>query len=172
MAKQMTAAERKELLDRARALYAEGVDPKTIAGSLHVSPATVRRWARKARAAGDPWQREAAPRPRSRCACPGHDAAAPSPRPTTADLHALLEQRLADLVACSVAEPEKPGAEDRMLKVCRVLEFLREDDDLETQLRTVDDFASFCLETLTEEEMRPVRKAIHMFLDKLKRESS
>ena len=59
-----------------------------------------------------------------------------------------------------------------MLKVCRVLEFLRDDDDLEAQLRTVEDFASFCMETLTEEEMRPVRKAIHMFLDKLKRENS
>ena len=172
MAKQMTVAERKELLDRARALYTEGAEIKAIAQSLHVTPTTVRRWARKADAARTPWKREAPPRPRCSHACTRSQAAAPSPRPAADDLRALLEKRLADLVARSVEEPDKPGAEDRMLKVCKVLEFLRGADDLEAKLRAVKDFAAFCVQTLPEVEMAPVRKAIHMFLDKLKRENS
>ena len=84
----------------------------------------------------------------------------------------MLEQRLADLVARSINEPDKAGAEDRMLKICRVLEFLREADDLEAQLRAIKGFAAFCMQTLTEDEMPPVRKVIHLFLEKLRRENA
>lgn len=161
----MTDPKRKRLLDQARVLYAEGAATSVIARAVGVAPATVRRWARKAAQAGAPWQREARPRPHCNQAC------RPA-RTAEADLRHMLEQRLADLVARSAEEPDKPGAEDRMLKVCKVLEFLRGADDLEAQLRAIKGFAAFCVQALSEDEMAPVRKAIHLFLEKLRRENA
>jgi hypothetical protein len=172
MAKAKTAAERRQLIDEARVLYEAGATTETIATSACVSPSTIRRWARKAKAAGAPWQRQASTPPRRSQASVPPAAARPDTPATAGDLRTLLEQRLADLVQRSIQEPDKPGAEDRMLKVCKVLEFLRGADDLEARLRGMKDFAGFCVQTLTEDEMPPVRKAIHMFLDKLKRENS
>ena len=60
-----------------------------------------------------------------------------------------------------------------MLKVCKVLEYLRAgEDDLDAQLAAMKRFAGFCIRTLSEDEMTPVRKAIRLFLDDLKREHS
>ncbi|NLW49843.1 MAG: hypothetical protein GXY85_03245 [Candidatus Brocadiaceae bacterium] len=145
---------RAERMDRARVLEAEGVPTRVIAAAVGRSPDTIRRWRRAARA---PAASTDGPRP----ARPG--------RASPAELRARLERRLAALVD-EGDEPEK-GAEDRMLKICRILEFLQGAQDLDAQLRVVRDFAVFCLQALTEDEMQPVRKAIHMYLDKLKREN-
>jgi hypothetical protein len=141
MAKAKTAAERRQLIDEARVLYEAGATTETIATSACVSPSTIRRWARKAKAAGAPWQRQASTPPRRSQASVPPAAARPDTPATAGDLRTLLE-------------------------------FLRGADDLEARLRGMKDFAGFCVQTLTEDEMPPVRKAIHMFLDKLKRENS
>ena len=60
-----------------------------------------------------------------------------------------------------------------MLKICRVLEHLRDDgDELTACLKAMERFGTFCARTLVEEEMTPVRKAVRLFLDELKKEHS
>ncbi len=49
------------------------------------------------------------------------------------------------LVRCAKARKEHPSLEDRMLKVCRVLEHLSPDEkDLTAQLAGIRRFAAFC----------------------------
>jgi hypothetical protein len=110
----------------------------------------------------------AAPRP--------HIVARP-PRPRTpeaaARLARRLEGRLAVLIEQSEAAPDDPKLEDRMLKICKVLEYLRAgEDDLDAQMAAMKRFVSFCVRNLSEAEMPPVRKALRLFLDHLKREHS
>ncbi len=84
-----------------------------------------------------------------------------------------LEERLEELVGKSEEAPNDPKWEDRMLKLCKVLEFVRSaDDDLTPLLAAMQKFAAFCVRTLPEAEMAPVRKAVRLFLDHLKREHS
>ncbi len=88
-----------------------------------------------------------------------------------------LESYLADLVAeatrASRRSRVRPTYEDRMVKVCRVIETLSPgEDDLSGQLHAMQAFAVFCVRTLPECEMAPVRKAVRLFLDHLKREHS
>lgn len=111
----------------------------------------------------------ALPLPPARGAGPRH-ARTPD---ASARLARRLEERLAVLVEKSEASPNDPKLEDRMLKVCKVLEYLRAgEDDLDAQLAAMKRFAGFCIRTLSEDEMTPVRKAIRLFLDDLKREHS
>ena len=161
----MTDPKQADRREQARALYAEGTAVPVIARAVGVSAGTVRRWKRRDAEGDCPWRSEveaAAGRP---CACAGggHDAGR---------LRRMLEEHLSALAERSAANPDKPGAEDRMLKVCRVLEFLRNADDVESQLQAMKRFAAFCVRTLPEGEMAPVREAIHLFLEHLRRENA
>ncbi len=140
-------------LDEARALYREGLSIPQIAAALPVSASTLRRWLRAEAEAASPEPEE---------------AAAPAEK-----LRRKLEERLERLVEESEADATDGKLEDRMLKLCRVLEFLRgEEDDVSAQLVAMKRFAAFCLRTLSEREMAPVRKATRLFVEKLKREHS
>ena len=56
-----------------------------------------------------------------------------------------------------------------MLKVCRVIEHLDPDtDDPTIQLAVLKGFVNFCVRTLSEPDMPPLRKAIRLYLDDLK----
>jgi len=69
------------------------------------------------------------------------------------------------------AVPRKAGRspEGRMLDVCRVMERLHPDtDDPTIQLAVLKEFVAFCVRTLSEEDMGPLRKAIRLYLDDLK----
>jgi transposase-like protein len=164
-------SKRSKLLPQARALYAEGASKAAIAESLGVAPSTVRRWARRDAQAGRPWQRGGQPPPPPRRtpaadARPGHSCRADR-------LCRRLEERLERLIEAGESEPGSARLEDRMLKVCRVLEHLRGgQDELRAQLESMKRFAGFCTRTLTEEEMGPVRKAVRLFLEDLRREHS
>jgi len=117
-----------------------------------VAPSTLRRWLRQEgeRAAEAP----AAPTPAS--APPG-------------TVRGRLQRRLEHLV--ETAPEDDPRAEDRMLKICRVMDLLRADaDDPGVQLAALERFAAWCLRNLSDAEMAPVRRAVHRFMDQLRRE--
>jgi transposase len=163
----LSGPSRKQRLAEARALYAEGATYAVIAEALGVSPRTVRRWARREREAGRPWQRgggtESPPRP---------SAPSRSDEPLSRRLCCKLEERLARLVEQSELADEDARLEDRMLKICRVLDSLRAGDELTARLEAIKRFAAFCVRTLPDEEMTPVRKAIRLFIEELRREHS
>ncbi len=167
----MAQSKRSELLPQARALYAEGISKAVIAESLEVAPSTVRRWARRDAQAGRPWQRGGQPPPAPQRtpaagARPGHQCRADR-------LCHRLEERLERLIEADDSKSDGTRLEDRMLKLCRVLEHLRgEQDELRAQLEAMKRFAGFCTRTLTEQEMGPVRKAVRLFLEELRREHS
>lgn len=165
----MMQSRKQKLLPEAQALRDAGASTNEIAESLGVPPGTVRRWL---------------------------SGEAGKHAPGTDGLRRKLEARLKELIEESEPQPQAAGSdetktgkgkgdeakagksksdeakvEDRMLKLCKVLEFLREDeDDITPQLDAMKRFASFCVRTLTEDEMPPVRKAVRLFLDNLKRE--
>jgi len=152
----MRAGTRRKKVLQARALYAEGLTQAEIAAAIGVATGTVSHWASHDRRNGDPWVR-------------GPRQFNPPPNATLADrLYARLQERLERLIGGTEDDPE---LEDRALKVCRLLEHLRADrDNLNAQLGAMHAFASFCLQTLPEEEMAPVRRAIRMFVDQLRKE--
>jgi hypothetical protein len=126
----------------------------------------VRRWAAEERAAGRPWRPEAGP---------ANTATRPSlPREegNPEALRARLRERLDYLVAQSELNPDDPKIDDRMLKVCRVLEHLQDDADLDAQLETIRRFAAFCVRNLPESTVQPLRSAIRLFVEDLKEEHS
>lgn len=182
----MARTRKAKLLPEARALYAEGASKPVIAEALKVPLRTVQRWAQQDAKAGRPWQRgpseprmPAGRRPPLAEAPRSDDAGKPSradnqePRSLTDRLCRRLEERLEGLIEKSEGKKPDPRLEDRMLKICKVLEYLRgEDNDLSAQLRAMKRFATFCVQTLSEEEMTPVRKATRLFLEDLKREHS
>ncbi|MHC4481667.1 MAG: helix-turn-helix domain-containing protein [Planctomycetota bacterium] len=160
----MANSQKEKKLPEARVLFAEGVDKAAIARALGVSARTVRRWARQDALKGRPWEvaGEGGPLPDLPAA-----QQVPKDAALTARLCRRLRERLADLVETSEAE------EDRMLKLCRVIEHLREGgQDLMGRLETMREFASFCARNLPEEEMAPVRKAVSGFMNQLKEDHS
>ena len=159
-----------KLLPRARALYAEGSPKPVIAEALKVSLRTVQQWARKDALSGHPWRRETEPVPATAAGRPAARSMGASP---AEEICRKLEERLERLI--EAGETAKDGArlEDRMLKICKVLEHLRAGrDEVGAQLSAMKRFAAFCLRTLSEEEMSPVRKAIRLFVENLKKEHS
>jgi len=163
----LAESQKEMLLPRARALYAEGSTYDVIAESLGVSARTVRRWAAQDRAAGRPWRRDAErASSTSRPSLPRGEGSAEA-------LRARLRERLDYLVAQSELNPDDAKLDDRMLKLCRVLEHLhKEAADVDAQLEALERFTRFCLQNLSEDEMDPVRKAVRLFLDNLKEEHS
>jgi len=159
-------------LPEARALYAEGVATGAIANALSISPGTVRRWAREDAAAGRPWTRDPLP------PAAGSPAVRPLPDPQepgslSRRLCRRLEQRLERLVECHGDDIDSTRLEDHMLKICKVLDGLRAGaDDTTAQLEAMRRFADFCLRSLPEEEMTPVRRAVRLFLEDLKRDNA
>ena len=145
-------------LPEARALYAEGLSYVEIAKALDLPAGTVRRWAAEERRAGRPWPSD------------GRPASGPTDR---GELCRRLEQRLQRLVERAENDLDDARVEDRFLKLCRVIDSLRSDSaDLDAQMEAMGRFADFCMKSLTEEEMAPVRGPIRQFLDYLKEEHS
>jgi hypothetical protein len=158
-------------LVEARALYAGGATKPVIAEALGVSLRTIQKWAREDAMAGQAWGREGATG--SPNAVPPVPELSSQDNTTSADqLCRKLEERLARLI--EAGDPAKDARlEDRMLKLCKVLESLRaSQDDVAPQLEAMKRFASFCVRTLSEDEMSPVRKAIRLFLEDLRKEHS
>jgi transposase-like protein len=184
-----------EDVEKALALAAAGASVATIAKAAQAAESTVRRWLRKASAGSEPRRpgppshaqpaisaREPSAEPSAladgpagapappcgiRCNCDG------PPEPlSTSDVCRRLEARLSDLVDQTLDAEQSGRIEDRMLKICRIIEFLRGGDELGATLRAMKDFAAFCIRLLPESEMRIVRMVIARFLDKLKKEHS
>jgi len=154
-----------KLLSQALVLHAEGVRKAVIAKSLKVTVRTVERWLQQEHSPGLREVPDAAPAARA----PSNSG----PPPPADELVRVLQNRLARLIEQSENEQKDAGIEDRMLKVCRVLESLRAgSDDLAAQLEAMKKFADFCVSTLSEDEMGPVRKAVRLFLEKLRRDNS
>jgi hypothetical protein len=184
-----------EDVEKALALAAAGTSVATIAETISAGESTVRRWLRKASAGADPG-RPGGPvtaRPATSPGVPpvepvmlpdgqtgvpapscggGCGCSKPAEPLSTADVCRRLEQRLADLVDLSLDAEQTGRIEDRMLKICRIIEFLRGGDEIGAQIDAMEAFAKFCLRTLSESDMQPVRMAITRFLDELKRENS
>ena len=168
----MARTQKDTLLPEARALFAEGASKRTIAVALGVSASTVRRWAREDAAAGERWSRE----PPQQLAevpahCPAQDCDAAG---SLADgLCRRLEARLERLLEEKGDDVASSRLEDHMLKICKLLELLRSDTgDLQAQLTAMKSFAAFCVRNLPEDEMTPVRRAVRLFLDELRRDSA
>jgi len=174
----MAESRRQRRLAEARALYEAGTPPDVIARSLGVARSTVRRWARDEARAGRPWASCRPPLPRqdpppSPTNPPGGSPAGQAGgAPETERLCRLLEGRLGDLIRQS-AQEDNPKLDDRILRLCKVIEHLKATgDDLDALLAAMNRFASFCARSLAEEELAPVRAAVRQFLDELKREHS
>jgi len=140
---------------RARQLYEQGSALDAIARSVKTSVMSVLRWRRHDQARGAPWLRAGELTPQER-------------------MRARLYRHLEVLIDAAESRRKQtraryPTLEDRMLRVCQVIEHLGPDaEDLTAQLRAMERFAAFCPGALCEEEMGPVRKAVRMFLDHLK----
>lgn len=147
---------------RARDLFARGLAKTEIAREMGVSPSTVYRWAREDREDGNPWSRRAAP-------CQRASRQPESPAPDRDRLRRRLHARLQALVERAEREPDEAKLEQRMLKLCRVLEHLQpEASDPKAQLEALDRFATFCAQNLCEDELDPVRRALRIYMDHLK----
>jgi len=149
-----------KLLPQARALYQQGLTQKEVAAALGVVERTIARWSSEDRALGRPWTRAT-----------DDDVGIEVPESAADRVYRRLERRLEELIG-EGADPEgqDAAAEDRALKVCRVMEFLRrERDELSAQLEAMRRFASFCVSNLSEEEMLAVRKAVCMFIEEMRR---
>ena len=148
-----------EARQRARQLYEQGSALDAIARSVKTPVMSVLRWRRDDETKGRQWLR------------PGE--------PTLQEkMRARLYRHLDVLIEAAESRRKQtraryPTLEDRMLRVCQVIEHLAPDsDDLTAQLLALQKFAAFCVRTLSEEEMGPVRKAVRMFLDELKASAS
>lgn len=148
-------------IDRARDLYERGHGHADIARKLGRSLSTIRRWAREDAGNGRPWLRKPANRFEER-------------------LSRVLEQRLDALVNDAQTEPrEKDGdrtreeavmrLEDRALKLCKLLRFIRDaSTDPTPILDALRQLVLFAKGTLDAEELRAVRKAVRLFVDTLR----
>jgi len=155
---------KERMRDQARALRRQGSSMAVIGEALGVTDRTVRRWAKDDADAGRPWRWGK-----------GVDFI-PTPEHFTDRMCSQLMERLARLIEAGDDPEHAEDAarlEDRMLKVCRVLEHLKSDHiDLEQQLVGLKRFAAFCMRNMTEQEMEPVRRAIRQFLDEMREEHS
>jgi transposase len=151
---------KEDLLPQARALYSAGADKDVIAEAIGVSRRTVRRWAKQDADEGRPWRRGQAPL---------QEGPAPGRR---ARLRGRLEARLERLIEEGEIDPDGTRLEDRMLKICRVLDHLQEEDDLSAWLRAMERFAAFCTRTRSEAELEPIRRAVSEWMSHLKEEYS
>jgi hypothetical protein len=180
-----------ESVEKARALAEAGASTDAIAESTGASPSTVRRWLRMSsacRRSGHPPTARPSPSPRAPsvepsatadeqagappASCGGRCSCGDGPALTPEDVCRRLERRLADLVDRAPDAEQSGRVEDRMLKICRIIEFLRSGDEIGPQLRAIHNFASFCIRTLSESDMGPVRMAVTRYLDELKKEHS
>ncbi|MGD2176013.1 MAG: DUF1804 family protein [Candidatus Brocadiaceae bacterium] len=148
-----------EVRARARDLYFQNSTLDAIARSLEVSVMSLLRWRRDARLAGRPWRRANEPEPEE-------------------EMRRKLREVLMRLVDEAHEREgdrpqEHPCLEDRMLKICRVLEHVRPDaEDLTAQLKGLKRFAGWCLRNLREDQMGPVRHAVRRFVDEMREEHS
>jgi hypothetical protein len=81
-----------------------------------------------------------------------------------------LEEHFAGVVGKLNIGEKGHKVEDRALKVTKLLSFMDErGDDSEADLRAMKRFVEFCLQELTEDEMQPVRKAVRLFTEHIRR---
>ena len=155
--------------DAAREMYRQGQALDAIAQALNVSVVSLLRWRKQDASKGRFWE---GPKVNG-----GTDPDKGEFSREQPDLRGILrnqlETYLAELVAeatrASKKDDPRPTYEDRMLKVCRIIETLSPGgDDLSPQLAAMKAFATFCVRRLPESEMAPVRKAVRLFLDDLK----
>jgi hypothetical protein len=150
----MPATKRRTLLPQARALHREGVPATGIASSLGVSRRTIDRWRASDEGMGNSWD--------------AGQTESPSRR-----LRRRVEERLLVLADAMDGDEHDLKLEDRMLKLCRVLDHLPTDEaDIDSQFAWIRQFVTFCLHNLTEDEMPPIRRAVRLFLDDLKERNS
>jgi AcrR family transcriptional regulator len=146
----MVATRKPKLFSRAAVLRAEGRSFRSIAQELGVASTTVARWFPKGET--------------------GHLLS------VAERLCTQLDRRLEKLFADDEAAPDAerdPKLIDRALKLCKLREALRAGpDDVSTGLTAMSRFVRFCLVHMTEDEMPPIRRAVTLFIDELKRENS
>ena len=144
-------ASKQELVPQARALYAQGLTIQEIADSLDVSQSTVHRWKkdqgdwdalRKNRARKDPHA-----------------------------LLAILETQRDELV--TTGDVHDGSYADALHKLQRVIQSVRaEFRDVSTALGVLEDFARWCGEQLSEDDLFAARRLVESYLDHLKRSAS
>jgi hypothetical protein len=83
-----------------------------------------------------------------------------------------LEAHFAALVQGLDADTDGYKPEDRALKVTKLLAFMDERlDTSEADLAAMERFVRFCLHELTEDKMQPVRKAVRLYTEQIRRNS-
>jgi transposase len=158
-----------QLLPQARLLDMEGLDKAAIAAALGVSRRTVQRWAKQDAGAGKAWRQDVDRRRAARLATMG--IASADPEEVTARIRCRLEARVEKLMAKVDKDVEGSALEDRLLKICKVLDYFRpRGDDPSSVLHAMKRFASFCTCNLSEEEMGGVRKGVRLFVESLRKE--
>ena len=160
-AKMGISIKRDQLLGRARRLYVQGMNLKEIAEHLGVSRDAVARWFRQDLARGLSWDLEREEEQKLR----------------PARILKLLERRFGRMVL-EGERREQEGApvdddyESRLLKMLQIINgFCKSTDELTLILRALDEFAEFCSENLTREELDIARKAVEKFGDHLGRQN-
>ena len=155
------SAKRDLLLERARRLYVQGTNLKEIAEFLGVSRDAVARWFRQDLARGLSWDVEREEEQKLR----------------PARILKLLERRFGRMVLDGDRREQEGAAVDddyegRLLKMLQIINgFRKSADELTLILRALDEFAEFCLENLTREELAVTRKAVERFGDQLRRQN-
>ena len=93
-----------------------------------------------------------------------------NPRHRRRETAEKLEEHFARVVFKLDSKEDGYKPEDRALKVTKLLTFMDErTDDAEVALQALEQFVKFCLRELTDKEMQPVRKAVRMFAEELRR---
>jgi len=146
---------------RARDLYARGVSAKEIAELLGVRRSTIHNWSAYDRKRGISWNEM-----RERMGDP-------SPYDTLRTLRERMAQMVAEGGRTGPADlAERRQHEKRLLEMTRVLKGCEKTaDELTRQLLALEEFAEYCAQNLTREELAVVRRAIEGFTARLQREN-
>lgn len=153
---------RDRLLPRARALYAQGMHFKDIGAALGVTKDTVRKWYDYDLKRGTSWDKE---REQQENARPER-------------IMELLERRFGRMVLAGEAAAEDPEAlgddyEARLLKMLQIRNGYRKSaDKLTSILDAIEEFATFCAQNVSLDELAVVRSAVERFTDKLRKDNS
>lgn len=152
------APKREQFIDEARALYVKGLDLSDIAHVIGVAHSSLRRWQRWDADHGRSWDEERR-----------HDH---KTRPDR--VLRMLERRFGKKVLESQECPDTLGEdyEAKLLKMIQVINSYRKSaDELTRQLLAMEEFAGYCAEHLSTDEVAVVRRAVQGFLDQLKRDN-
>ncbi len=153
---------RDEMIDQARLLYARGMNLKEVSEVLGLFKDTVRKWRKQDEASGISWDKERELQHKLR---PDH-------------IMKLLQRRFAMLVLEGEGAPgdesdkDKQDCEGRLLKILKVISGLRKTaDDITHILMAMEEFEDYCVGHLTRDKIKPVRKAVTGFINKIRSEN-